>query len=428
MMNKAASELSFAPFFPTKDEFLTHLAKTYFGSDYLNAVKAWKFFEKGYVNFPVNLAFEWVGPMQDSPCCPLHLIPADWPMPGTWLKSEMSGGDRIGECLLNGHTIDEALTLVERINSNWEKGLKYFIPLNVETNQTRAEQISNASAIGLIFKSGYNVLLFYKLRHLLGTRQGDAKQLLEQMKNIVLEEISISTALIPITENDNRIGYHSEANGYKIFPAKLKWRIEKLEELLKTEFVQVEQNIESGKLPLNFYYGLHDPSKRYVLGTCDNSPWKYFTLENGETDFNTAIKAFDNGEFISLQINLKGAVDNIEIKPEFNIMFPTIPFYVKNDKFIINRAHAYSITNEDTAREMRKFKFKCEILSENERVYTIKFARKTFNMAQNEPFRLLINRSGSITSSLLQSDEYFTAQLIRGELSPGKYCFFIKEN
>ena len=66
----------------------------------------------------------------------------------------------------------------------------------------------------------------------------------------------ISEEMIPVCELDNRIGYHSEAHGHKIFPEKLTARIEKLKELLLTEFVEVRERIEGGDAPLEFYSGI----------------------------------------------------------------------------------------------------------------------------------------------------------------------------
>ena len=426
LMNKSAFELSFAPFFKSKNEFLTHLAKTYFGADYKNAVRAWKYFEKGYTNFPVNLAFEWVGPMQDSPCCPLHLIPADWPMPGTWLKSEQSGGDRIGECLLNGHDIDEAIILVGNMCKYWADGLKYMNAIDDCSNAVREEQKSNANAINLIFKSGLNVLKFYKLRHLLGTQQG-GKELLDKMKDIVLEEIEISTALIPITEKDIRIGYHSEANGYKIFPEKLKWRIEKLKELLSTEFIKVEERIKNNQIPLEFYYGLKDGSTRKIINaTPTESDWIYFKTESGEIDKKTALRVYEDGDGTHIQIKVDDVKDKIRIKPEYNIMFPKIPLNIINGKFVIEYSNAFSVPVGKESLEMQKFKFYSKKVADGF-MHTITFRRETMNMLKDEPFRLGAWRTGEINSTLLKAEKTFASQLIRGEFSPEHYCFFVKE-
>ena len=426
LMNKSAFELSYSPYFKNKNEFLTHLAKTYFGKDYKNAVNAWKLFEKGYRNFPVNLAFEWVGPMQDSPCCPLHLLPADWPMPGTWLKSEQSGGDRIGECLLNGHNIDEAITLVGNMCNYWSQGLQFMTNIDSENSEVRDEQKRNAQAISLIFRSGLNILKFYKLRHVLGTLQGGT-EILEQMKDIVNEEIEISSALIPLSEKDIRIGYHSEANGYKIFPEKLRWRIEKLKELLSTEFKEVENRLNNNQIPLKFYYGLNDGSVRKIIKNIpDESDWVYFILEDGSIDKNTALRVYEDEIGCHIQIKVNSIEDAIRIKPEYNIMFPKIPLNVINGKFTIVPSNAFSVPKYKVKTEKAKFKFSSKKVN-GEFIHTITFDRNTMDMQENEPFRLGVWRSGKINSTLLNANRYFTSQLIRGEFSPEHYCFFVKK-
>lgn len=425
MMNKASGELANSPFFASKDEFLTHLAKTYFGKDYKKVVKAWKLFEKGYKNFPVNVAFEWLGPMQDSPCCPLHLIPVDHPMPGTWVKHELVGGDRIGECLLNGHTIDEAITLTGTLSKYWYNGLEYIKNLETKNNYAREEQISNATAIGYIFNSGNNVLKFYKLRHLLGTNQGDGLSILKQMKEIVLQELEISKALIPICEKDTRIGYHSEANGYKIFPAKLKWRISELEKLLKTEFPLVENKILKGEIPLEFYYGLTNGYTKIAIQNSADAPiWKEFTKYDGTKDLDTSLRVYEDERGVNVQIKVKHN-DKILIKPEFNIMFPTAPLTIEKGKFKINPANSFSVPKDRVKAEMEKFNFTSQNCGD-EKIYTLSFKRESLNMANNEPFRLAVYRQGEIESTLVKATKYYGVQLIRSLLFPEHYCFFTR--
>ena len=426
MMNKGASELSYAPLFDTKDEFLIHLAKTYFGKDYKRVVKAWKLFEKGYKNFPVSVSFEWVGPMQDSPCCPLHLLPADWPMPATWLNYEMSGGDRIGECLLNGHTIDEALVLVGRMNEYWNEGLDYIKDIKDSGNYSKSEQLDNAKAIGLIFNSGYNVLKFYKLRHLLGTQQGNPFEILKNLKDIVLEEIKISKALLPISIKDKRIGYHSEAYGYKIFPKKIEWRIGELEKLLQTEFPLVEKRLNDGLTPLEFYYGLNEGyTREFIQEESEQPVWRTFIKYDGEKDDDTALRVFENENGYHIQIKAKHN-DKIVIKPEFNIMFPTIPLFIENGKFIIHDHTHMSVPADRVRAEMKKFSFEKK-KNGLEKIYTITLDKSALGMSENEPFRLAVYREGKIESTLVKATKYFEPQLIRSYFFPEHYCFFVKK-
>ena len=346
-------------------------------------------------------------------------------MPGTWVKHELSGGDRIGECLLNGHTIDEAIILTGNMTEYWQKGLEFIKNLPTNDNYAREEQISNAVSIGYIFNSGYNVLRFYKLRHLLGTKQGDALSILKQMEEIVKEEIKISSSLIPICENDKRIGYHTEANGYKIFPEKLKWRISELENLLKEEFPLAQKRILKGEIPLEFYYGLDKGYSKIKEQNNEDTPiWNTFTTYDGEKDLNTAIRVFEDGNGTNIQIKVNHN-DKIVIKPEFKVMFPTIPLIIEKGKFKINPANYYSVPNDRVNAEMKNFNF-TKTVSGSEKIYTLSFKRETFDMDSNEPFRLAVYRDGKVGSTLVKATKYYDVQLIRSVLFPEHYCFFIK--
>ena len=113
---------------------------------------------------------------------------------------------------------------------NWNEGLeKLPIPKDDEGYTVSA-------ALALLFESGRNILEFYKLRHDLGMGVGNAQSLLKQMHEIVENEIKNSEAMIPICETDKRLGYHSEAEGFKLFPKKLNARIEQLRELFQPNF------------------------------------------------------------------------------------------------------------------------------------------------------------------------------------------------
>lgn len=57
MMNKAASELAFAPFPESKEAFLEHIAGIYWGDKRAEAARAYLQFEKGYSQYPVNQTF-----------------------------------------------------------------------------------------------------------------------------------------------------------------------------------------------------------------------------------------------------------------------------------------------------------------------------------------------------------------------------------
>ena len=78
--------------------------------------------------------------------------------------------------------------------------------------------------------------------------------ILDRLAEIVRDEIALSERMIMLCEQDKRLGYHSEAEGFKFFPEKLRDRIFKLEKLLKTEFPIVRSRIERGQHAIGYYF------------------------------------------------------------------------------------------------------------------------------------------------------------------------------
>ena len=255
LMNRAAGELSFMEDedFQNKDAFLLRLASILYGRTHAKEIAtAWKLFEEGYVNYPVNVMFSYYGPIHDGVVWKLQLKPKDKCLPRSWQLLDCPDGDRIHECLWEGHTLDEAIILCERMKLSWSEGMKHLECLK------GTELYTLSAAIGLLFDSGYNILNFYRLRDELGEYIGSPSDILDEMEGIVNREIENSTKMIALCEADCRLGYHSEAEGFKFFPEKLNSRIEWLRELMKTEFAEVRERMERGLAPLEFYLAEKD--------------------------------------------------------------------------------------------------------------------------------------------------------------------------
>lgn len=251
IMTKAACELSFASFPKSKTEFLRFLARRDWGEHASQVVRAWKYFEKGYRNYPLNHVFGYYGPMHNGPVWPLYLEPKDFPLTPNWLAGPGRGvgayppsGDRIGECVTWTHTLDETLSLCRSIVENWQKGVDVLEKIKpaYRDNSERLRDIGVCEALGVQFRSGLNILTFYALRERL-CRERKTKSragILEKMKIIVRSELNGDRELLLLAESDARLGFNSEAEGYKYFPALLKWRMTQLERLLDTEFPALE--------------------------------------------------------------------------------------------------------------------------------------------------------------------------------------------
>ncbi len=319
MMSKAAGELAFDDF-EDEDRFLTSLASIYWGRTKApTVVEAWKAFEASYRQYPLNVMFSYYGPMHDGVVWKLALKPKNFSLPRTWQGLDPIDGDRIGEALLNGHTLDEALTLVNGMCDKWDDGIEALAALESESDD-EVEQHSVADAIQLLFSSGRNIVEFYQLRDLLGRRIGDASEIFEKLRDIVESEIENSRAMITLCENDNRLGYHSEAEGYKFFPEKLTDRIAQLEELLTTEFVEVEQRIKDGQSPLEYYDGVEDNDKikRYTMSNSGlrTAPWEFIGDKN-----NSKFRIAYDAKHIYLELCSERKV-TFGLSPEFKLLWP----------------------------------------------------------------------------------------------------------
>ena len=254
IMSRMAGELSFMDGLECasdadKERFILDFAARQYGKSMAARVaEAWGHFESGYRNYPTNIMFSYYGPMHDGIAWELSLIPKNNPLPRSWLLPDVPDGDRIGECLFAGHTLDEAIELCGRMRDGWVRGLA-ALPL-----PDGDEGATVARAIGILSRSAVNILEFYRLRALLGRGDGEAEEILAAMESIVKDEIGGAEEMALLCEADKRLGYHSEAEGFKFFPKKLRCRIESLKKLLDTEFSEVRERLAAGKAALGYYY------------------------------------------------------------------------------------------------------------------------------------------------------------------------------
>jgi len=257
LMAKAAGELSFAPLPATEEKFLQRLAAISWGEDGPVLARAWLLFSEAYRNFPANLTFAWYGPVHDAVAWPLHLKPVDTPIAPSWLLGHPPSGDRIGECIGFEHHLEEVIVLCEQMHRTWSEGLQLLLPL-LKKYHGRIDhvlEIGVAQAVGIQIRSALNVLKFYSEREKLYSKTSPVapEESLKRLRCLVEEEIENSKALEKLSLADSRLGFHSEAEGYKYFPAKLRWRTLLLEGLLSEDFPEMEGLLRQGTpLPLPF--------------------------------------------------------------------------------------------------------------------------------------------------------------------------------
>ncbi|MGI6087955.1 MAG: hypothetical protein ACOYCD_08455, partial [Kiritimatiellia bacterium] len=246
LMTRAAGELAFVPFPKTEKAFLLHLAQRDWGRHAARVAAAWKCFQTGYRQFPYSGWAGYYGPFHDGPVWPLYPIPRDLPLTPTWRIDYGVSGDRIGEMICYTHTAAEFQTLLTRMSAHWQRGCKLLAPLRkiYRDRPEHLRDLSVAEALNIKFESSKNILDFYLLREDLPF-QTSARQLrtLRAMRKIMRREMELSRRLLALTRDDSRLGFHSEAEGYKYYPQLIEWRIQQLRELSRKEFPQIQKTI-----------------------------------------------------------------------------------------------------------------------------------------------------------------------------------------
>lgn len=266
LMNKATLELSREPFPEDEDAFLRRLAATDWQPDDVpKVVEAWRAFAEGFESYPLTNAFQYYGPMHDGPVWPLLLKPVDAPLSPTWLLASTTtrqpwppSGDRIGECLGEQLTLAEAVELARRMTTAWDRGVNLLAGLETRyaAEPERLLDIGVARALGIQFRSGYNILRFYQQREAMLRTAGRARlEQLQELQAIVREELELDARLLVLCERDSRLGFHSEAEGYKYYPEKIRWRMAQLRRVLAEDFPEVERVIRSDQWLFPEYTG-----------------------------------------------------------------------------------------------------------------------------------------------------------------------------
>ena len=401
LMSKAAGELSFMEDFSDKEAFLEHLAGIYCGRQGKEMLKAWAGFEEGYKNYPVNIMFSYYGPMHDGVVWDLALQPRNAALSRSWQLLDPPEGDRIGECLQSGHTLEEAVVLTEAMQKHWHLGMTH-LPEN-----TPPEQKNVAQTLAILLSSGHNILMFYKLRTQLLTGDGDPAQLLRQMKDIVLEEIRNSEMMIPLCENDPRLGYHSEAEGYKFFPEKLLDRIGKLQRLLD-DFAKAHKRLINGQKAICWQpaagektYCLNQASVEKISGEA------YFSASCDED---------------TLTVELQGAPETaFMLYFEYQPLWPAPGIKIQNGELALaNWALSHQcVFGEKIHQEIEKY----HLHTPKAGHYVLTVDRNKAGWTKNEPIRVFVSADG--VSWITDDNPVHT--LGKADASPLEYGWFVPD-
>ncbi len=424
LMSKAAGELSFADErLLSKDEFLFELsAKLYGKSRAESVVRAFELFEKGYKNYPVNVMFSYYGPIHDGVVWKLQLKPKDICLPRSWQLLDPPDGDRINECLWYGHTLDEAVTLTELMSKYWKEGMAHLDKVSEN------ELFTLASAIEVLFDSGNNILRFYQLRDRLGENCDASADVLSEMESIVMSEIENSERMIALCNNDSRLGYHSEAEGFKFFPEKLLDRIEYLKNLLNTEFSDVKARIACGLVPLEYYSGKKDG--KIFDGACiikkkNSEKPNVFCLDN--TESNITLSYDDKNIYVTLD-GKSGTEYFLFFEYKLGYPDPSIVIKDGNMDFTIECRSHQSVFGDKADSMLEKYTL--TVAQNGERTTNhLTVSRDMAGWTENKPFRLRfgVRNPGDVDFVFWQSEDELISHLGKNYSDPRAFKWIIPQ-
>ena len=252
VMNLAAGELAFEAFEDGEDAFLLRLARPLWGDDAPAMAALWRRLSDAYAEYPLSNDMQYYGPFHAGVAWPLLADLELRPLGRTWKPEDPPSGDAIGECLEN-HTLDEALLLARRMAVLAERaGDPARFAARHAADRERMLDLGVVKTLQLQFRAAADIFAFYRDRSeavALSRVRGDfpgARRALKRMKEAVRREIALTRELLPYTEADARLGFHSEAEQHQFFPAKLRWRIGELEGTT-TRLDEIDQALAAGR-------------------------------------------------------------------------------------------------------------------------------------------------------------------------------------
>jgi hypothetical protein len=323
------------------------------------------------------------------------------------------------------------------MTTSWEKGVNILITLQekYKNEPERLADISVAKALGIQIRSGYNILNFYLLRERMFRMEGRERlEILKQLKKIMKEEIDLDDQLLTLCEKDSRLGFHSEAEGYKYFPGKIRWRMEQLKSVLTNDFPVVRKTIKNNELLFPEYTGKKPvaPVAEYLItnkpvlsGNIIDLPsdltWQ--KLDNGSpgaeikwacVSFNDAlhfIAAEDEKQPVS---PTESTFEDIEIKIEPDRLYPARHFIFTRGDSATDPVHipGYPLLFRGTFKEINNNGNWCAVVS-------IPDAQTGLNTDTPHPIRMdLIVRTKDHRRSSWRPDNPTTSRLILGSDNP----------
>ena len=237
LMNHAAGELSRSDFSEGEDEFLLRLARRDWGEDAPVVIGLWQSFSDAYAEYPLSNPVQYYGPFHAS--CTWDLLPVVTmrSLARTWRPDTESSGDLVGEALEDFSLDDicaQAVRMCEPLESQSVAEALASLSARHTGSPARQRDIGIMKAMRNLFIGGRDAFAFYRARRdgVFASRvdRDNARALLEtaNMRAVIDRAESLTKEMIGLCRDDERIGYHPEAERRQFTPETLERRLVRL--------------------------------------------------------------------------------------------------------------------------------------------------------------------------------------------------------
>lgn len=255
LMNRAAGLLSRSDFTEGEDEFLLRLARRDWGGDAADMARLWKQFSEGYAEYPLSKQMQYYGPFHAS--CAWDLLPdvSMRSLSRTWKPDPAASGDMLGEAL-SDFTLEDALAQAARMCIPLEDAatarLLDALAAKYAGDADRRREIGIMKALRAIFAGGRDIFAFYLARRegirASRTLNDPVRALAEtaKMRAVALRAKALTEEMAALCADDDRLGYHPEAERKQFSAEILRRRRDSLDATL-ARLDAIERELKAGR-------------------------------------------------------------------------------------------------------------------------------------------------------------------------------------
>lgn len=203
------------------EESLKNLAIKYYGTKAASFMqKAWAEFSEGFCEFPYHIKTVYFGPHHMGPANPFYITPTNRKSTMVGIPyDDLQGWNAVFPNPVFAAQYEKVAEGFNRGCCTLEKGMK---SLDLSDRKKMIPELIRAKAVQVHFASAANQIRFIMSRDQFfkSTNSAEKKNLLESMKMITLNEISLVKTMLPLLKKDSYIAYES-SNHYFYIPQDL---------------------------------------------------------------------------------------------------------------------------------------------------------------------------------------------------------------